>query len=68
MEFSMKTEEIVSFKEYIKNKDVDELNTIRSNLNDQISKMILDSELIIKVAIIEEYLREKLAEEEKKHE
>ena len=68
MEFSMKTEEIVSFKEYIKNKDVDELNTIRNHLNDQISKMILDSELIIKVAIIEEYLREKLAEEEKKHE
>lgn len=68
MEFSMKTEEIVSFKEYIKNKNVDELNTIRNNLNDQISKMILDSELIMKVAIIEEYLREKLAEEEKKHE
>ena len=64
----MKTEEIVSFKEYIKNKNVDELNTIRNNLNDQISKMILDSELIMKVAIIEEYLREKLAEEEKKHE
>lgn len=64
----MKTEEIVSFKEYIKNKDVDELNTIRNHLNDQISKMILDSELIMKVAIIEEYLREKLAEEEKKHE
>ena len=68
MEFSMKTEEIVSFKEYIKNKNVDELNTIRNNLNDQISKMILDSELIMKVDIIEEYLREKLAEEEKKHE
>jgi hypothetical protein len=67
MEFSMKTEEIVSFKEYIKNKDVDELNTIRNHLNDQISKMILDSELIMKVAIIEEYLREKLTEE-KKHE
>ena len=64
----MKTEEIVSFKEYIKNKDVDELNTIRNHLNDQISKMILDSELIMKVAIVEEYLREKLAEEEKKHE
>ena len=63
----MKTEEIVSFKEYIKNKDVDELNTIRNHLNDQISKMILDSELIMKVAIIEEYLREKLTEE-KKHE
>lgn len=59
----MKTEEIVKFKSYIKNKDVNELQEIRNSLNDQISKMILDSELITKVAIIEEFIREKLTDE-----
>lgn len=49
---------ILNFKEEIKNFSIDELNNKKSELQDAISKMIMDSDMVLKIAIIEARLDE----------
>lgn len=58
---------IVTFKNHLTDLSVDELMDERNQLNDEISKMILDNDLILKVAIIEEYIKHRLEESQATH-
>ena len=55
----MNEKDIVNFRNQIKDFSVDELKEKRNNLQNDLSKMILNSELIIQIAIIESLLEEK---------
>ena len=55
----MDTKEILNFKESIKNFSLEELQQEQATIQSSISKMILDSDLIVKVAIIENAIKEK---------
>lgn len=59
--------DIATFKNNLSKMSMDELVDERNQLNDEISKMILNSDLIMKVAIIEEYIKFKLEESEKEN-
>ena len=55
----MTEKEILNFKDSIKNFNVEELMNEKKNLDDKITKMILDSDLMLKVAIVAAKLKEK---------
>ncbi len=59
----MNKDEILDFKASLTNMSVDELEEVRADLNAQITKMILDTDLITKVAIIENLITERLQKE-----
>ena len=59
----MNDKDIINFKQSLVNYDVDQLIELRTQLNDNISKMILNSDDVVKVAIIEGLLTEKLNKE-----
>ena len=59
----MNIEEIVKFKNSINNLTLEELNQKKTELQDRIAKMIMDSDAIMQIAIIEAKIQEK--EEEK---
>lgn len=59
----MNTKDILDFKASLANMSVDELEKVRVDLNAQITKMILDTDLITKVAIIETLITDKLQKE-----
>ena len=59
----MNIEEIVKFKNSINNLTLEELNKKKVELQDRIAKMIMDSDAIMQIAIIEAKIQEK--EEEK---
>ena len=59
----MTDKDIINFKQDIANYSVDQLIDLRAQLNDNISKMILNSDDVVKVAIIESLLTEKLNKE-----
>ena len=52
-------EEILKFRESIKDFSVEQLKEKQAEIQSAISKMILDSDLIIKAAIIENLIKEK---------
>jgi hypothetical protein len=54
----MKIEE---FRNSVKDFSLDELKTEAARLQEEVSKMILDSDLIIKAAIIDSLIKEKEA-------
>lgn len=55
----MTEKEILNFKNSIKDFTVEELMNEKKNLDDKITKMILDSDLMLKVAIVAAKLKEK---------
>ena len=59
----MNDKDIINFKQSLVNYDIDQLIALRTQLNDNISKMILNSDDVVKVAIIEGLLTEKLNKE-----
>ena len=59
----MNDKDIINFKQSLVNYNVDQLIELRTQLNDNISKMILNSDDVVKVAIIESLLTEKLNKE-----
>lgn len=59
----MNDKDIINFKQSLVNYTVDQLIELRTQLNDNISKMILNSDDVVKVAIIEGLLTEKLNKE-----
>ena len=55
----MTEKEILNFKDSIKDFTVEELMNEKKNLDDKITKMILDSDWMLKVAIVSAKLKEK---------
>ena len=55
----MNIEEIVKFKNSINNLTIEELNKKKAELQDKIAKMIMDSDAIMQIAIIEAKIQEK---------
>jgi len=55
----MERQDIVNFRNSLTDLSVEELEVMIRDLNNQINKMILDSDLIMKVAIVDEKLKEK---------
>ena len=55
----MERQDIVNFRNSLTDLSVEELETMIRDLNNQINKMILDSDLIMKVAIVDEKIKEK---------
>ena len=61
----MNEKDILDFKESISNMSIDELNEKRGEFQTKFSQMVLDSDLVMKIAIIESVLTEKLEKEQK---
>ena len=61
----MNEKDILDFKASICNLSIYELNEKRSELQTKFSQMVLDSDLVMKIAIIESVLTEKLEKEQK---
>lgn len=61
----MNNKDIINFKNQINNFSIDELNDERVKLQEQMSKMILENDLLIKISIVETALQEKLEKETK---
>ena len=55
----MKTEDVVKFRSSIANMSLEELEAKRGELQDQLSKMILDSDVVMQIAIVEARIKEK---------
>lgn len=61
----MNNKDIINFKNQINNFSIDELNDERIKLQEQMSKMILENDLLVKISIVETALQEKLEKETK---
>ena len=59
----MNIEEIVKFKNSLNNLSLEELNKKKTELQDRIAKMIMDSDVTMQIAIIEAKIQEKKEEE-----
>lgn len=57
----MNKEDITNFRSSIENMSVEDLEKLLKDLNTEINKMILDSDLIMKVAIVDQRIKEKKA-------
>ena len=55
----MKEENILDFKASIRNFTDEELKQKQAELQDEISKMILDSDAVMKIAIIDALIKER---------
>lgn len=55
----MNEKDIVNFRNQIKDFSVEELKEKRSNLQNDLSKMILNSDIVVQIAIVESLLEEK---------
>ena len=58
----MDEKEIISFREQVKDFTLEELEAKAAEIRDAVSKMILDSDLIIKAAIVDSLIKEKKGE------
>lgn len=61
-DYAMEIKDITEFRSSIANLSVEELESMLKDLNNQINKMILNSDLIVKVAIVDQKLKEKKGE------
>ena len=61
----MNNKDIINFKNQINKFSIDELNDERIKLQEQMSKMILENDLLVKISIVETALQEKLEKETK---
>lgn len=55
----MNEKDIINFRNQIKDFSVEELKEKRNNLQNDLSKMILNSDVIVQIAIVESLLEEK---------
>ncbi len=55
----MEKENIVQFRNSLADMSVEDLEALLKDLNNQINRMILDSDLIMKVAIVDSAIKEK---------
>lgn len=55
----MKPEDIVKFQDSIANMSLNELEAKRSELQNQLSKMILDDFVVMQLALVESKIKEK---------
>lgn len=60
----MNEQDILNFKQSISNLSIEELNDKRVALQEKISQMIMESDVIMKVAIVESLLKEKIEKEQ----
>lgn len=58
----MEAKEIVNFRNSVSNMSLDELNSLLKTLNNEMNNMILNSDLIIKIAIVDQKIKEKSEE------
>lgn len=58
----MDEKDIINFREQVKDFTLEELEAKAQELRDAVSKMILDSDLIIKAAIVDTLIKEKKGE------
>lgn len=58
----MDERDIINFREQVKDFSLEELEAKAQELRDAVSKMILDSDLIIKAAIVDTLIKEKKGE------
>ena len=58
----MDEKEIINFRAEIKDFTLEELEAKAEEIRDAVSKMILDSDLIIKAAIVDSLIKEKKGE------
>ena len=56
---TLEEKELENFRKEIANMSLDQLKIELSNVEDRISKMILDSDLVIKAAILKTLIKEK---------
>jgi len=56
---TLEEKELEEFRKQIANMSLDQLKAELSNVEDRISKMILDSDLVIKAAILKTLIKEK---------
>lgn len=61
----MNNKDILNFKNKINDFSIEELNNERNRLEQQMSKMILENDLLLKISLVETKLKEKLKEEVK---
>lgn len=61
----MNSKDILNFKNKINDFSIEELNDERNRLEQQMSKMILENDLLLKISLVETKLKEKLKEEVK---
>lgn len=54
----MNEQEILEFKTSIKDRSIDDLLKMREELKDKVSQMLLDGDLIMKIVIVENQLKE----------
>ena len=52
-------QDILDFKQSIMNFSLEELQAKKEEINNKISKMILDSDVVIKIAIVDALIEEK---------
>jgi len=55
----MTKEEIINFRQSLANMSIEELNAEAKKIQNDISKMILDSDLIMKAAIVDSLIKER---------
>ena len=55
----MKEQDIINFKQEISNLSLEELQKKQAELHESVVKMILDTDLVVKLAIIENCIKEK---------
>lgn len=55
----MEAKEIVNFRNSVSDMSLDELNELLKSLNTEMNNMILNSDLIIKIAIVDQKIKEK---------
>ncbi len=58
----MEKQDIINFRDSLANMSIEELEDMMKDLNNQINKMILDSDLIVKVAIVDQKIKDKKGE------
>ena len=58
----MEAQDILNFKNSLADMSLEDLESMAKNLSNQINQMILNSDLIMKVAIVDQRIKEKKGE------
>ena len=59
----MENNSMLEFKNKIKDFTIDELSDMHDELQEKVSKMIFESDIVMQIAIVESLLKEKLEKE-----
>lgn len=58
----MEKQDVINFRDSLANMSIEELEDMMKDLKNQLNKMILDSDLIVKVAIVDQKIKDKKGE------